>query len=69
MAEIDEQGNVSQTKVQKSLGPNGCDEAAVTAIKAVKWKPAQQRDQPVKVWISIPIDFGLSSAEDKKDEK
>ena len=56
---IDERGNVIQTKILKSLGNNGCDEAAVAAIKAVKWKPAKQRDKPVKVWVGIPVVFKL----------
>jgi len=58
-AQIDEKGNVVRTKVQKSLGPNGCDEAAEEAIRLVKWKPAMQRDRPVKVWVAVPVDFRL----------
>lgn len=58
-AQIDVEGSVVRTKVVKSLGPNGCDEAAVTAIKSVDWKPAKQRDRPVKVWIAVPVDFKL----------
>lgn len=58
-ARVDEQGNVVGTKIQKSLGPNGCDEAAVNAIKSVQWNPAKQRDRAVKVWIAVPVDFKL----------
>ena len=57
--QIGETGEVIQTKVQKSLGPNGCDEAAITAVKAVKWAPAKKDNQPVAVWIAVPIDFKL----------
>jgi protein TonB len=57
---IDEDGNVIRTRVLKSLGSNGCDEAAETAIRAVKWNPAMQRDKPVKVWVSIPVEFKLT---------
>jgi protein TonB len=56
---IDEKGNVVDTKILKSLGNNGCDEAAIAAIKSVKWKPAKQRDKPVKVWVGIPVVFML----------
>jgi periplasmic protein TonB len=56
---IDELGNVLQATVTKSLGNNGCDNAAIAAIKAVKWKPAKQRDKPVKVSIGIPVQFKL----------
>ena len=58
-AQVDENGHVVRTRVMQSLGPNGCDEAAVTAIKSVKWKPAMQRDRPVKVWVAIPVVFKL----------
>ena len=58
-AQVDEQGSVVRTKVVQSLGPNGCDEAAIKAIMAVKWKPAKQRDRAVKVWIAVPVDFRL----------
>lgn len=57
--QIDENGNVSNTKILVSLGNNGCDEAAVQAIRSVKWKPAMQRDRPVKVWVAIPVVFKL----------
>lgn len=58
-AVIDSKGNVIQTEVIKSLGNNGCDEAAMAAIRKVKWKPAQQRDKPVTVRIAIPVIFRL----------
>ena len=56
---IDQQGRVIDTQVIKSLGNNGCDEAAISAIKSVRWRPAKQRDRPVKVWVSIPVMFML----------
>ncbi len=58
-AKINEKGEVINTKVIVSLGKCGCDEAAIAAIKAVKWEPAKQRDMPVAVWINIPIRFEL----------
>ena len=59
-AQIDENGDVIATRVVKSLGPTGCDEAAARAIRAVKWNPAYQRDMPVKVWITITVEFKLT---------
>ena len=58
-AQIGEDGSVVRTRVMKSLGPNGCDEAAMKAIRDVKWKPAMQRDKPVRVWVAVPVDFRL----------
>ena len=52
-------GQILDTKVVKSLGNNGCDEAAIDAIKKVKWEPAYQRDKPVNVIVSIPVVFRL----------
>lgn len=57
--QIDEKGKVVNTKILVSLGNNGCDEAAIEAIKSVSWKPAMQRDRPVKVWVAIPVVFKL----------
>lgn len=58
-ANINEKGDVINTKILVPLGNSGCNEAAVAAIKAVKWKPAKQRDKPVTVWVSIPVKFKL----------
>ncbi len=58
-AHISELGHVIETRIMKTLGPNGCDEAAIKAIRSVKWRPAFQRDEPVDVWISVPFHFKL----------
>lgn len=58
-AHINERGEVVDTKILVPLGNSGCNEAAVAAIKAVKWRPAKQRDKPVAVWVSIPVRFRL----------
>ena len=52
-------GSVKDAKILKSLGHTGCDEAAINAIKAVRWTPAKQRDRPVQVWVGIPVIFRL----------
>ncbi len=58
-AKISIKGIVIKTRVIKPLGNSGCNEAAIKAIKAVKWKPAMQRDKPVEVWVSVPVKFRL----------
>ena len=58
-AKISNKGEVIDTRIVVPLGNSGCNEAAVAAIKAVRWEPAKQRDKPVTVWISIPIRFTL----------
>ena len=56
---VSEEGIVIKTKILQSLGHTGCDQAAVSAIKNVRWHPAMQRDKPVKVWVAIPVIFRL----------
>jgi protein TonB len=56
---VNTDGRVEETKILKSLGHSGCDEAAIKAIRSVRWKPAKQRDRPVKVWVGIPVIFKL----------
>jgi len=61
-AQINESGKVVDTRILKSLGENnGCDEAAVAAIKATQWEPAKAKGSPVTVWVSVPVRFKLSS--------
>lgn len=60
---VSEEGDVTETRVIKSMGNNGLDEAAIYAAKAVKWKPAVLNDQPVATWVSLPIVFRLPEAD------
>lgn len=59
-AQIGIDGIVLKTKIAQSLGPNGCDEAAIKAVKSVKWLSAKNKGEPVAVWISVPVDFKLN---------
>ncbi|HPN37408.1 MAG TPA: energy transducer TonB [Melioribacteraceae bacterium] len=55
---IDEQGNVFDTEIIKSL-EKSCDEAAINAVKNLKFKPAVENGKNVKVVVVIPIQFRL----------
>ncbi|HFE53578.1 MAG TPA: energy transducer TonB, partial [Bacteroidetes bacterium] len=55
---VDENGNAVDAKILKSLRKD-LDEAAVEAVKSVKWRPALQRNIPVKVWVAVPVIFRL----------
>ena len=59
LAFVNEKGDVVRAEVQRGIGA-GCDEEAVKAVLAAKFKPGMQRGKPVKVRISIPIRFELS---------
>jgi TonB family protein len=54
---IDEQGEVIKTQVKKGSGHVALDEAAIQVAEMVKFTPALNRDQKVKVWIELPIEF------------
>jgi protein TonB len=60
LAFIDDKGNCTSAKVIKGIG-GGCDEAAVDAIKATKFKPGKSGGANVKVKLSLPIEFKLRS--------
>ncbi len=58
---INVKGIVEVTIILKGIPNTGLDEAAATAIKNTRFKPAKQRDRPVGVWISIPVHFTLTN--------
>ncbi len=56
---IDEQGNVTEPKVIQGADPL-LDQAAIDLISgSPQWTPGRQRDVPVKVSMTIPINFAL----------
>ncbi|NOX17311.1 MAG: energy transducer TonB [Chlorobi bacterium] len=55
---VDENGNVFKVELIKGIGA-GCDQEALKAVKATKFKPGKQRGKPVKVQVSIPILFKI----------
>lgn len=57
---ITEDGNVEKAIIIKGIG-GGCDQAAINAIKKVKFKPGMENGIPVKVQVSIPVIFRLSN--------
>jgi periplasmic protein TonB len=56
--EIDETGAVSNCAVSKSSNA-GFDDAAVKAVKAWKFTPAQKNGVAVKVSLVIPLKFAI----------
>jgi TonB family protein len=57
-AVIDEQGNVTDTRVLKGL-PMGLSEAAVEAIKSWVFKPATLKGRPVPVYYVLTVNFQI----------
>ena len=58
---IDEKGKVKETIVVKGIPNTGLNESAVEALRKTRFRPAKQRERPVGVWITIPINFRLQN--------
>lgn len=59
LAYVNRDGVVTQTSVVRGIG-GGCDEAAMEAVKKVRFKPGMQRGKPVNVKVSVPVRFRLN---------
>ena len=58
---IDEKGRVKEAIVVKGIPNTGLNESAVAALRKTRFRPAKQRERPVGVWITIPINFKLQN--------
>jgi len=56
---VNEKGNVSEVEFVKKSRSSDLDEAAVSAVKKSKWKPAQKKGKAVGVWQAIPVNFKI----------
>ncbi len=56
---VDEEGNVTNPQVVRSAGQGGLDEAALNAIRQMKFTPGMQRGRPVRVQMTQPVIFRL----------
>lgn len=59
LAYINENGGVDDVKIVKGIGA-GCDEAAIDAVKKSKFNPGKNKGLPVKVKLSLTINFKLA---------
>ncbi len=60
LAFIDEHGYVRKVSVLKGIG-YGCDQAAERAVKDTRFEPGAMHGIPVKVQMTIPIEFSLNN--------
>lgn len=60
---IDETGRVLDRRLDESSGHRALDEAALGVAGVMRFSPALNRDQPVPVWVSIPITFQVGRAD------
>lgn len=54
---LDAEGHVVRTLVNESSGYGDMDAAALRVADRMKFSPAQNRDRPVPVWVTISITF------------
>ena len=64
---VDEQGQVSDARILKSLSED-CDRAAMKALQAVPWKPAVKDGKPVAVHVTVPVVFKLDGGRKSGDK-
>ena len=55
---INEKGGVDDVKVVKGIGA-GCNEAAADGVKTIKFTPGKNNGIPVKVKLSLSVNFKL----------
>ena len=56
---IDDQGTVIDTRIYKSSDVEALDAAALEVAKVMRFTPARNGDQPVAIWVVIPIRFSV----------
>jgi TonB family protein len=54
---IGDDGRILGTQVQESSGHEALDEAALRIANQVEFSPALNKDDPVPVWVALPISF------------
>lgn len=58
LAYVDKNGDVVKAELRKGIGM-GCDEEAIKAVFATKFKPGTQRGVPQNTMVSVPIRFKI----------
>jgi len=56
---IGKDGKVNDTKIVKSIPE--LDDAAISTVKKIKFKPAEYKGKPVAVWVRFPVNFKLQN--------
>ena len=56
---VERDGSISNAEVLRGIG-GGCDEEALRVVRNMpKWKPGTQRNKPVRVQYTLPLNFKL----------
>ena len=52
-------GRVGDVAVEQSAGHRDLDDAAVDAVRRWRFEPARRGDDPVAMWVRLPVEFRL----------
>ncbi len=58
---VGETGGVQDTRVSRSSGDSALDRALLAAVAVARFQPAILDDEPLAVWIEIPVRVGPPS--------
>jgi protein TonB len=56
---VTEQGRVEAVQLERSAGHQDLDQAALKAVRHWRFEPARWGNQPMAVWVLIPVTFKL----------
>ena len=56
---VSERGEIAEVLVEQSAGHRDLDQAAVEAVKQWRFTPARKGNQPIAVWVHLPVRFEL----------
>jgi len=59
MTAVDSKGNVGEFKILEANSPEFA-EAAIEAIRSVRWQPAKWQGKAVSAWVGVPVYFKLN---------
>jgi protein TonB len=52
-------GRVTEIAVERTAGHADLDEAAAEAVRRWRFEPARRGDEPVSMWVLLPVEFRL----------
>ncbi len=58
-ARVTERGRVETVEVERSAGHRDLDRSAADAVRRWRFEPARRGEEPVAVWVLIPVKFEL----------
>jgi protein TonB len=63
MVEILPNGRVGELRVRRSSGHHMLDRSALKTVKKWRFIPAKRGEEPIRIWVDIPIKFQLDKEE------